>query len=148
MSFLQGLSTIHENPKIYLGCLVGYSALSLSALIIGFILCSDVYGPGPAFVAVTFGLGLCAFAGHLWFVALSLFCLGIVMLLVLFICYNLSVHSLLPLLYPMWYLGTLVRLKQSMIISTLVSALLSPWPRCKMLLCGADLVVLFLKTKL
>ena len=39
---------------------------------LGFTLCDDIYGPGPAFVGVSLGLALCGFAGHLWFVAFSL----------------------------------------------------------------------------
>ena len=63
---LQPLTAIHDNPLINMVTLIIMSVVSGCVLVSAFVICGDVYGAGPAFVAVTGGLGACAFCGHLW----------------------------------------------------------------------------------
>ena len=63
---MQQLQVINDNPVVNMISLVILSCLAGSILIVSFVLCGDIYGAGPAFVAVTGAFALCAFSGHLW----------------------------------------------------------------------------------
>ncbi len=56
---------INDNRMVNMGILVTLAVFSLCILIIAFVLCGDIYGAGPAFVAVTNGLALCGYASYL-----------------------------------------------------------------------------------
>ena len=64
--FLDRLQVINDNKTVNLVILILLSALNGSILIISCVLAGDIYGAGPAFVSVTNGLGLVAFAVWLW----------------------------------------------------------------------------------
>jgi hypothetical protein len=64
MQHLQKLHEVHFNPNVNLVVNIVFGVVSVSALMVSFVLCNDVYGAGPAFVAVTGSLALCSFSGQ------------------------------------------------------------------------------------
>jgi len=79
---MQHLSVLHENVVIGKILLAALTALGSCVLVTSFVLCGDVYGGGPAFVAFSNGVAVCSFVGWHWYVAVATALVGLTLCLV------------------------------------------------------------------